>query len=33
MIDHNASTVARALGGTVPEQGFRGSVGSAEDPS
>ena len=33
MIDHNASTVARALGGTVPEQGFRGSVASAEDPS
>jgi len=26
MIDHNVSTIARALGGTVPEGGFRGVV-------
>jgi len=26
MIDHNASTVARALGGTVPAGGFRGTL-------
>jgi manganese/zinc/iron transport system substrate-binding protein len=30
MIDHNASTVARALGGTVPERGFR-AVADTDD--
>ncbi len=29
MIDHNASTVARALGGSVPEGGYRGGAGQA----
>jgi len=26
MIDHNATTIARALGGTAPERGFQGKL-------
>ena len=29
MLDHNATTVARALGGTAPERGFRGRLAPA----
>ncbi|MEM6560724.1 MAG: zinc ABC transporter substrate-binding protein [Planctomycetota bacterium] len=31
MIDHNVSTVAKALGGEVPEGGMQGKLGSAEE--
>ena len=26
MIDHNATTIARALGGNAPEKGFQGKL-------
>jgi manganese/zinc/iron transport system substrate-binding protein len=26
MIDHNITTIARALGGTVPQRGMRGNL-------
>jgi manganese/zinc/iron transport system substrate-binding protein len=29
MIDHNATTIARALGGTAPERGMRGKLAGA----
>jgi manganese/zinc/iron transport system substrate-binding protein len=31
MIDHNASTVAAALGGEVPDGGMRGKLGQGRD--
>lgn len=33
MIDHNVNTIAAALGGSVPEGGFRGWEKSAETPT
>lgn len=31
MIDHNATTITRALGGEAPQRGFKGRLGVAED--
>ncbi len=32
MIDHNATTIARALGGSVPDGGYQGRLAPADDP-
>jgi manganese/zinc/iron transport system substrate-binding protein len=29
MIDHNVTTIARALGGTVPDRGMNGKLAAA----